>query len=126
MTTPDLARVIEKAIAIRDKRAAVKAEWEAKDRVYREALGKLSSFASVLLGNAQSTKTEFGTAYRTETTHATVVDREAWLDFVWETGNRDFLTTHVNNTAVEEWMEKNGPAPGLELTFMKKVNFRRS
>jgi hypothetical protein len=128
MIQPDLAQIIEKAIAIRDKRAEMKEAYENADKPYKDAFEKLGNIAGLMLGTAQSVKTDNGTAYRTETMHVGVADREAWFEFVRENQTWDMLTTHVAKTQLQDWMEEHKDAvpPGLNLSFVKQVNFRKA
>jgi len=72
----------------------------------------------------QSIKTQFGTAYRSTVVSFRVVDRKAWLEWVWGTKHLDMLTTHVAKEAIKDFMENAEIPPGLNQTMIHRTNVR--
>lgn len=59
--------------------------------------------------------------------NARIVDNEAFVDFLWETGNLGYLQKRVKLDAVLEYLnEHNEPPPGLEVTTINTLRFDRS
>lgn len=76
---------------------------------------------------AENTKTEAGTAYKQTLASVKVLDRQEWLNYVQDHAAWHLLTNHVNKKEIEEVIEVTGGIPpGLEVSRIVKVNFRRS
>lgn len=126
MNTKEL---IAKYLEIRDKRDALKAEHAKEIKRFNDALAKVEEHFLKHFNEAgeESTKTAAGTAYRTVRTSAKVADRDAFLAFVMESGDLNFLENRVNKTAVEEYMKEHDTLPpGVDVTRAVTVNIRRS
>jgi len=125
---PTAAELIEKYIQLRDHLKKLTDEFEERTETYRTSM---TAIEGVLLDEinrlgGQSIKTPYGTAYRSTTVSAKVVDRDAWFDFIFENKHRDMLTTHVAKDAVKDWMETSQKSPpGLDLTPIMKCNIRK-
>lgn len=126
--TATIDKITEKYIAYRDFCKKQEDELTAKLKPYKEAMAVLEGAASETMGAAQSVRTEFGTAYRTETLSTRVADRGIFMAFVQHESAFDLLTSAVSKDAVKDFMEANGgtPPPGVDLTYVRKINFRRS
>ncbi len=122
------AEMIDKYVQIRDHKKKASEEFDATMKPVNEALQKLEAMILDKLNtdNIESIKTEFGTAYRSVSTSATVKDRDAFLDFVLSKRQLEALDVRANKTFVKEWMDANGPIPGIEMTSFAKVGVRRS
>jgi hypothetical protein len=108
---------------IRDKKNAMKEEHIKQLRPYNDRLESMESWLREKLGDSESIKTEDGTAYKSTTTHATVNDRQALLDFIIEGENFHLLDLKVNTKAAGEWLEETQlPIPGTNIT--RRVNIR--
>lgn len=73
-----------------------------------------------------SAKTAYGTPYISKLTTVTVVDRDAFMEFIREGGNENFLASAANKEAVQEYMaEHKATPPGVKVTTKRKVNIPR-
>ena len=75
-----------------------------------------------------SVKTEFGTAYATVRTTASIADRDAFMDFVKANEEWALLEVRVSKTAVEQFRSANDDElpPGVNVREERVVNIRRS
>lgn len=56
-----------------------------------------------------------------------VVDREAWMDFVFESGDDSFITNHVSKDAVAAYVDKQlDVPPGLAMEQVTTIRFTRA
>lgn len=125
----NLSELVEKYIIVRDKKASLKADYEAKVSVVDQAMEKiealiLSSFAE---SGTESCRTESGTAYKTTRLYANVADWDIALEHIKRTENWSMLEKRVSKKAVEEYMEANEEAPpGVSTRTEVVINVRRS
>lgn len=130
MSTPTIADLIGRYVQIRDHVAALDKEHVKRLTPYQDALAAIEAAVTEEINRlgGESIKTEQGTAYRSTTLAAKVVDREMFMDFVFDGRREGFLTSHVAKDAVKEYMDgNNGELPaGVEVTFVHKTNFRRA
>jgi hypothetical protein len=123
-----VATVIEKYIALRDKKSALKSAYELKARAIDEAQDRCEAY---LMGQlkalgAESLRTDFGTAYRTTRTSATVADWELTLNFVREKEMWPLLEKRVNKTFVQSYIDQNADLPpGINWREEHIINIRR-
>lgn len=125
----NIGKKIDIYIRLRDRRAKRKAEYEEADRPDREAQEKIEAqiMEQFNADGTDSLKTEFGTAYRSMKTSATVADWEAVLEFVKDQEFWTLLEKRVNKTAVEEYLDLNEKLPpGVNVTKVATINVRRS
>ena len=121
--------IIDRYIALRDKKAIFKAEFEAKTAQIDEALDRIERH---LLGKMQeqglkSMPTPAGTAYIQHRTSATVADWEPLLGFIKEHNLWSLLNKAVSKTAVEEYKTAhNDLPPGINWRESIVVNVKRS
>jgi len=56
-----------------------------------------------------------------------MADRDAFLDFVFNANERQFITNAMTKEAVKEYMEEHqGSAPpGVDVGYIHKTNFRK-
>lgn len=125
----DLSEIIEKYVALRDKKATLKAAYDTSVADIDAMLGKCEVF---LLGKMQeqgveSYKTSFGTAYKQIRTSATVADWDSLLPFIQKNGLWNMLERRVSKVAVEEYKAANDDLPpGLNYRMEAVVNVRRT
>jgi hypothetical protein len=96
---------------------------------YKEAMEVLEGAADTIMKQTgqKALSTAHGTAYYSHTISCTCEDREAFLNFVFSTGARHFLTSHVAKEAVQQFMEPEGRVPpGVKVTPVINVNFRKA
>lgn len=124
-----LAEVVKLYIQLRDKKAELKAEYEAKVADIDEKLDTLEAKLLQVFNESgmDSVRTEFGTAYVATRNSVSVVDRDAFLSFVRETGDFSLLEVRPSRSAVPEFAAANGePPPGVTIRTERVVNIRRS
>lgn len=123
--------LVSKYIALRDKKAEMKKEYEARAAKVIEVMDKIEA---VLLKTfeeigSDSVKTERGTAYKSTRSSASVADRDAY--FSWVLADPDermiFVESRANKTAVEQYKAANDDLPpGLNWREEVVINVRRS
>ena len=126
----NIAKRVEIYIKLRDRRAKRKAAFELEDesdKKHQETI-EAQIMEQFNADGTDSLKTEFGTAYRTIRTSATVADWDATLDYVKGNDFWSLLEKRVNKTAVEDFIELNDGAlpPGINITRTQAINVRRS
>lgn len=125
-----LSEVVGKYISLRDKKAAIKAEYEGKVAVIDETLTKIEAKLLEVFEQTgmESIKTEFGTAYRSVRSTASVADRDAFMEFVKEQQEWSLLEIRAAKAAVEQYKAANEDQlpPGINWRSEAVVNFRRS
>lgn len=120
----DIDQIVEKYVELRDAKAEIAERHKAELAPYAQMLDKLEG---ILLGELdkaglQSAKTPHGTAYKSVTTSAKVIDWDKTLDFIVEQERFDLIQRRVNKDVVEEI----GEVPGVAIEKILKVNVRRS
>lgn len=124
-----LSDAVKLYIQLRDKKAELKAEYDAKVADIDEKLDALEAKLLQVFNETgmDSVRTEFGTAYVTTRNSVSVVDRDAFLSFVRETGDFNLLEVRPSRSAVPEFAAANGePPPGVTMRTERVVNIRRS
>ena len=121
---------VEMYIKMRDKKAQMKAEFDASVAPLTEKMDKLEIKllqAFDQLG-MDSVKTEFGTAYTTVRTSASVADKDTFMNFVKEQGEWSLLEIRAAKLAVEQFRDANDNTlpPGINIREERVVNVRRS
>jgi hypothetical protein len=115
---------------MRDKKAQMKADFEASVAPLTEKMDKLEAKLLDVFNKTgmDSVKTEFGTAYATTRTTASVADREAFMEYVKANEEWALLEVRTSKTAVEQYRAANDNdlPPGINLREERVVNIRRS
>lgn len=127
---PKISSVVDGYIKLRDKKAALKAGYDAEVAPIEAQLEKLEAYLlaeSDKLG-VQSFKTPLGTAYKATRVSTTVA---AWDDFKnWVVSNDawHFLEHRVSKAAVEEYRKESDGAvpPGVNISITNTFNVRRN
>ncbi len=124
-----LNELVEKYIAVRDRKAALKARYELKASELDAVLDKIEA---VLLKTFEDTgmdsvRTSAGTAYRSVRTQASVADWDAFFAHVQQHGAWELLERRCSKAAVEQYKAANDDLPpGLNWREERVVNIRRS
>lgn len=124
-----LNELVEKYIAVRDKKGKIKAEYEGKVAELDAVLDKIEA---VLLKTFQDTgmdsvKTASGTAYRSTRAQASIADWDTFLAHVQKHGAFELLERRCSKTAVEQYKAANDDIPpGVNWREEQVVNIRRS
>ena len=117
-------------IQLRDKKAQMKADFDAQVAPLQEKMDKLEAKLLEVFNQTgmDSVKTEFGTAYATVRTTASVADRESFMDYVKANEEWALLEVRVSKTAVEQYRSANDNElpPGVNVREERVVNVRRS
>lgn len=116
-------------IGLRDKRSKRKADYDAddagdKDKQNRIETEFLRRFNERGIDNVSSR--EFGTAYRSTRSSATVADWEAVLDHVKKQDAWELLERRVSKGAIQQYRDVHDDLPpGVNWSEAQVVNFRR-
>ena len=81
--------------------------------------------------NADSTRTDSGTAYFSDLLQTKIEDREVLFDFIadnWDSYGDQMLKIGAAVDAVRQYMSDHdgNPPPGLSVSFFRRLNIRRS
>ena len=122
-------QVVERMIAIRDARAALKAKYEAEDKKLKEQYERGEGW---LLNELQSSGTtglkfECGSVTQTTTMQASIGDWGALSRFIVENNEVDLLQHRVSTTALKTYLEAAGDKvpPGINVTNIRGITIRR-
>ena len=124
-----LSEAVSIYIKMRDKKAQMKAEFDASVAPLNEKMEKLEAKLLDVFNKTgmDSVKTEFGTAYTTTRVTASVADREIFMTHVRENDDWAMLEVRASKSAVEQYRETNNDLPpGISLREERVVNVRRS
>jgi hypothetical protein len=120
--------MVEKFIALRNKKDELEKAHKAKMAPYNLAMGTLEGFLLKALkdNGVTSMQAPAGTFYKT--THSST-KVETWakvLDYIRENGAWDLLKADVSKTAVEAIIQETGKVPdGVVVTRYETVNVRK-
>lgn len=125
-----ISEAVEIYIKMRDKKAQMKAAYEASVAPLTEKMNKLEAKLLHIFNETgmDSVKTPLGTAYTSTRTSVSIADRDAFTNFVKETGDFNMLELRPSRTAVPEFADMNGGElpPGINVSITRTVNVRRS
>lgn len=124
-----LSDAVSMYIKMRDKKAQMKAEFDASVAPLNEKMEKLEAKLLDVFNKTgmDSVKTEFGTAYTTTRVTASVADREIFMTHVKENDDWALLEVRASKGAVEQYRENNNDLPpGISMREERVVNVRRS
>jgi hypothetical protein len=124
-----LSDAVSLYIKMRDKKAQMKAEFDASVAPLNEKMEKLEAKLLDVFNKTgmDSVKTEFGTAYTTTRVTASVADREIFMNHVKENDDWALLEVRAAKSAIEQYRENNNDLPpGISMREERVVNVRRS
>jgi hypothetical protein len=124
-----LSDLVAKYIEMRDKKYELKHQYEFKAAQLDEMLGKIESKLLQVFDSAgmDSVKTEFGTAYATTRSTASVADKETFMNFIKENEEWSLMEVRAAKLAIEQYKTANGDLPpGVNYREERVVNIRRS
>lgn len=111
-------------------------ERRAKEQIaelepYKDGMKAIEGMMQLALNErgANNSRVEgVGTFFKVRTTAARVTDPAAFFAHVLETRNTNLLTSAVAKDAVQAFMDANGghQPPGVEITYIDKVNVRKA
>lgn len=124
-----LSEAVSLYIQMRDKKAQMKADFEASIAPLNEKMEKLEAKLLDVFNKTgmDSVKTEHGTAYTTTRTTASVADRDTFMDYVKANEEWSLLEVRASKTAVEQFKAIHDDIPpGVSIREERVVNIRRS
>jgi phage host-nuclease inhibitor protein Gam len=124
-----LSEAVSIYIKMRDKKAQMKAEFDASIAPLNEKMEKLEAKLLDIFNKTgmDSVKTEFGTAYTTTRVTASVADREIFMNYVKDNEEWSLLEVRAAKTAVEQFRSIHDDLPpGISMREERVVNVRRS
>ena len=124
-----LSDLVSKYIEMRDKKYELKHQYEFKAAQLDEVLGKIESKLLQVFDSAgmDSVKTEFGTAYASTRSMASVADKETFMNFIKENEEWSLMEVRAAKLAIEQYKDANGDLPpGVNYREERVVNIRRS
>lgn len=124
-----LSEAVSLYIQMRDKKAQMKADFEASIAPLNEKMEKLEAKLLDVFNKTgmDSVKTEHGTAYTTTRTTASVADRDAFMEYVKANEEWSLLEVRASKTAVEQFKAVHDDIPpGVSIREERVVNVRRS
>lgn len=125
-----LADAVSLYIKLRDQKAALKAKHDAEMAPFTDKLDKLEARLLQVFNDSgvDSVKTEFGTAYASVRTTASVADRDIFMEYVKSRDEWSLLEVRVAKGAVEQFRAANDNElpPGVNVREERVVNVRRS
>ena len=124
-----VAQVVEKYIALRDKLAEMKKQFDNDTETIKTAMARCEAFLmqTMQAQGTESLKTPAGTAYQSTKTSATVADWDATLNWIRENEHWAMLDKRVSKTFVEAFRnEHNDLPPGVNWREERSVNIRRN
>lgn len=124
-----LSELVAKYIELRDKKAQFKADYDAKVAKLDENLEKIEAVLLKTFDQTgmESVKTEFGTAYTSTRTTASVADPDAFMTYCKANDAWHLLEKRVSKIAVEQYKaEHDDVPPGVSYRAERTVNIRRS
>lgn len=121
--------IVERYVLLRDKKAQMKADYEASVAEITVAMNRLESAILVTLNaqGAESFRTAHGTAYKSTSTSVTVADKSVFKDYLLDTGNWELADIRAGKTAIEQFRAANDDLPpGINWREAVSVGVRRS
>jgi hypothetical protein len=123
-----LDAIVERYIALRDRKAEMKKQYEDQVAAVDGAMDKIEAYLLKTMTDqgVESVKTPFGTPYKTTKIGTPVQDWDEFRRYVIETGDWSILTRSVSKAAVKAYREEHGDLPpGVGWTEIVAVNIRR-
>ena len=124
-----LDKIVERYVLLRDKKAQMKAEFDASVADINAAMDRLENaiLQTLTAQGVESVRTDFGTAFKSKSTSATIADWDAFLAFVQENERYDMIEKRCAKTAVEQYRAANDDLPpGVNWKEAVSINVRRA
>lgn len=124
-----LDSIIERYVKLRDKKAQMKAAFDASTSDINTAMTRCEQviLEEINAQGVESVRTEFGTAFKSVTTSVTAADGELFMQFCIANDRMDMLEKRPNKTAVEEYKAANDDLPpGINYRQAVSLNVRRA
>ena len=124
-----LSEAVSLYIKMRDRKAELKAEFDAKVAPLNEKMDKLEAKLLHVFNETgmDSVKTESGTAYATTRVTASVADKEVFMAHVRAHDDWGLLEVRASKTAIDQYRSVHDDIPpGVSMREERVVNVRRS
>ena len=124
-----VAQMVEKYIALRDKRDKLKEEHKKQLAPYTEIMGRLEGVLMAELNKlgVDSMKGEAGTVFKSTETSVSVKDWPTTFEFIKDHQAWDLLEARVSKTAALAIIEEtHHPIPGVQVSQIEALRVRRS
>jgi len=122
-------KVVERMIALRDARAALKSKFEAEDKGLKEQYerGEAWLMNELQTSGATGLKFDCGSVTQTTTMQASIGDWGALSRFIVENNEVDLLQHLVSTTALKSYLKVSGNKvpPGINVTNIRGITIRR-
>lgn len=121
--------IVERYVLMRDKKAEMKAAYEASVADLNTGMAKLENAIMATLNEqgVESVRTNAGTAFKSVSTSATIADWDSYLAFVQANDRWDMLEKRCSKLAVEQYRAANDDLPpGVNWKQAVTVNVRRA
>ena len=123
--------VIEKYIALRDKRSEIKKAYEADDAKYKEAMEKIESWLLVqcnAMGVDNLTVKGIGTAVKGKSMQVSCKDWKAFHVWVKAHDQLDMFERRISRNVLKDYLEAAGGElpPGIDVIYEQVVTVRRA
>jgi hypothetical protein len=122
-----LSELVEKYIALRNKKRELKSAYEEQVAGIDGTLDKIEAKLLQVFDQTgmESVRTDFGTAYKSTRSSASVADRDLFMDHVKRHGDWQLLEVRCSKQAVEQFKDVNGDLPpGVNLRSEIVINVR--
>lgn len=125
------SQLVKAYIALREKKAALKKQYDEQVAAIESAQGKVEAalLSAMTEMGVESLRTENGTAYVTLQTSVTVADQDAFKEFCLRQDDPfEFVDVRASKSAVLAFKEATGGnlPPGVNYRATRAVNFRAS
>ena len=127
--TAGLEAIVDRYVQLRDRKAELKAEYDAKIRDIDVALQKCEAFMLSHLKDqaAESIRTKAGTFFRKRRANVSVADWDTFFTWLRDNDMWSMLEHRASKTAVEEFRTVHDDVPpGLNYSAEWIINVRRS
>ena len=125
-----LSEAVSLFLQMKDKKAKMKAEFDASLKPLQEKMDKLEAKLLDVFNKTgmELVRTEYGTVFPGVRKTASVADRDTFMDFVKENQVWSLIEVRVSPTGVDEYRAANDDElpPGVNVREERVVNYRRS
>lgn len=124
-----LSDLVAQYIELRDKKAKLKADYEAKAAKFDETLDKIEAALLKTFDSSgmDSVKTAAGTAYTTTRVTTSVADKDVFLQHVKSHDDWHLMEIRCSKTGIEQFKAVHDELPpGVNWREERVVNIRRS
>lgn len=121
--------IIERYVQLRDRKAELKAAFDASTAELNSAMQRLEGaiLENLTAQGVESVRTSAGTAYKSTSTSVTAADGEMFLQWCIDNDRLDMMEKRPSKTAVEEYKAANDDLPpGVNWKQAVSVGVRRA